>query len=195
MRNPNLDVLFSSVERNWETPENVFGFWDDQFNFTLDVCASEDNAKCDSYFDEEMDCLQQDWAPDVCWMNPPYGEPQHACKKKRDGSYSCKKKLCKERGHHSDVYVPGIGDFIKKAYEESLKGAVVVCLVPARTDTDWFHEYLLPHAEITFLRGRIAFIKPPALYTDEETGQCWVEKQGGDSAAFPNLVAVFRSKV
>ena len=63
--------------------------------------------------------------------------------------------------------------WMKKAYSESLKGALVVCLVPARTDTAWFQDYAM-RGEITFLRGRLKF--------------------GGskNSAPFPSAVVVFK---
>lgn len=41
-----------------------------------------------------------------------------------------------------------IGRWVEKAYRESLKGAAVVCLLPARTDTAWFHDYIYGRAEI-----------------------------------------------
>ena len=49
-----------------------------------------------------------------------------------------------------------IGKFMAKAYAESLKGAKVVCLVPARTDTAWWHDYAAK-GEVTFIRGRLKF--------------------------------------
>jgi phage N-6-adenine-methyltransferase len=49
-----------------------------------------------------------------------------------------------------------IGKWIKKAYEEAEKGATVICLVPARTDTAWWHDYVM-RGKITFLRGRLKF--------------------------------------
>ena len=48
--------------------------------------------------------------------------------------------------------------WIKKAYEESLKGATVVCLIPARPDTIVWHEYIFPHAEVRFIKGRLKFV-------------------------------------
>lgn len=51
-------------------------------------------------------------------------------------------------------YGRNIGEWVKKAY---LSEAVVVMLLPARTDTKWFHEYCLPFGEIVFLRGRLKF--------------------------------------
>lgn len=51
-----------------------------------------------------------------------------------------------------------IKHWIKKAYNESLKGSVVVCLIPARTDTTYWHEYIFKKAcEVRFVRGRIKF--------------------------------------
>ena len=63
--------------------------------------------------------------------------------------------------------------WMKKAYESSLDGATVVCLVPARTDTRWWHEYAMK-GEIEFIRGRLKF--------------------GGskNSAPFPSAVVVYK---
>jgi len=65
-----------------------------------------------------------------------------------------------------------IGLWMRKAYESSLGGGLVVCLVPARTDTAWWHDYAM-RGEIRFIRGRLKF--------------------GGDKAApFPSAVIIFR---
>lgn len=61
----------ASVE--WETPRGLFRELGRIFRFTLDVCATADNAVVERYFDEERNGLMQPWAPEVCWMNPPYG--------------------------------------------------------------------------------------------------------------------------
>jgi phage N-6-adenine-methyltransferase len=47
-----------------------------------------------------------------------------------------------------------ISKWMKKAYEESLSGATVVCLVPAKTDTKWWHDYSMK-GEVRFIRGRL----------------------------------------
>lgn len=48
--------------------------------------------------------------------------------------------------------------WVKKAYEESLRGSVVVCLIPARPDTTYWHEYIFPYAtRIDFIKGRLKF--------------------------------------
>lgn len=49
-----------------------------------------------------------------------------------------------------------IGEWIKKAYKSSLDGAIVVCLIPSRTDTKWWHEYCMK-GEIRFIKGRLKF--------------------------------------
>jgi len=49
-----------------------------------------------------------------------------------------------------------VGRFVSKAYKESLLGATVVCLLPSRTDTAWWHDYVMK-GRITFLRGRLKF--------------------------------------
>lgn len=68
-----------------------------------------------------------------------------------------------------------IGLWVKKAYESAHEnGGVVVMLIPARTDTKWFHDYVLHRAEIRFIAGRLKF--------------------GGakNSAPFPSMVVIFR---
>ena len=50
-----------------------------------------------------------------------------------------------------------IKKWVKKAYEESLKGATVVCLIPARTDTVYWHQYIFTFAEVKFIKGRLKF--------------------------------------
>lgn len=51
-----------------------------------------------------------------------------------------------------------IGHWIRKAWEESLKGCLVVCLVPARTDTKWWQEWVEGKAQVTFIPGRLRYI-------------------------------------
>ena len=70
-----------------------------------------------------------------------------------------------------------IGKWIRKAFESAVNGTVVVCLLPARTDTKWFHDYCMK-GEIRFIRGRLHF-----------------KRNGARSPApFPSMFVVFRSK-
>ena len=72
-----------------------------------------------------------------------------------------------------------VSKWIKKGFQESQKGKLVVFLIPARTDTKWFHELILPHAkEIRFIKGRLQFI-------DADTN----EKK--DRAPFPSMLIIF----
>ena len=47
--------------------------------------------------------------------------------------------------------------WMKKAVEEQKRGVTTVCLIPSRTNTIWFHETVLPNAEIRFVKGRPKF--------------------------------------
>ncbi len=65
--------MFEVTRIDWATPPDLFAEFDREFGFTLDVCASAENAKVPRYFSIEADGLRQTWAPERCWMNPPYG--------------------------------------------------------------------------------------------------------------------------
>lgn len=69
-----------------------------------------------------------------------------------------------------------IAEWMKKAYESAQQGATVVLLVPARTDTGWYHDYAM-QGEVRFLRGRVKFGGSP------------------NAAPFPSIVVVFRPPV
>lgn len=53
----------------WETPQSFFDELNKIFGFTLDVCATPENAKCERYY--SSDSLNKLWSG-TCWMNPPY---------------------------------------------------------------------------------------------------------------------------
>lgn len=134
------NVHFSSATDLWATPQAFFDKLNSIHNFTLDVCATDENAKCKNYITEDEDGLSKEWHGSV-WMNPPYGRE--------------------------------IGAWMRKAYESSVGGATVVCLVPARTDTAWWHDYAMK-GEIDFIRGRLKF------------------GNAKNSAPFPSAVVVFK---
>ena len=56
--------LFTSNSNEWETPQDLFDELNKEFNFVLDVCATKENAKCNSYFNIELDALSIDWSLD-----------------------------------------------------------------------------------------------------------------------------------
>ena len=68
-----------------------------------------------------------------------------------------------------------IGKWVEKAYREGTKdGTIVVLLIPARTDTRYFHDFILHRSEVRFIRGRLKF-------GDQK-----------NSAPFPSMVVIFR---
>ena len=71
-------------------------------------------------------------------------------------------------------YGRSVGNWVKKAAAESEKGRTVVMLLPARTDTKWFHEYIYNKAEIRFVAGRLRF------------------GNSKNNAPFPSMVVIFR---
>lgn len=141
----NKDLMFSSKTDIWETPKDLFDTLNKEFNFTLDVCALPENAKCEKYYTPENNGLSQNW-DGIIWCNPPYGRQ--------------------------------IGSWVRRALFASVAGNTVVMLLPARTDTRWFHEYIYgrKNVEIRFIRGRLKF--------------------GGskNSAPFPSMVVIFRGE-
>ena len=88
--------------------------------------------------------------------------------------------LAQDWGHHVVFCNPPYGrDIIRwteKCYQAPLSGATVVLLVHARTDTRWFHDFVLGKAELRFVRGRLRFA------------------DGKQSAPFPSLVAIYRPR-
>jgi len=61
------------------------------------------------------------------------------------------------RTYVNPPYGRQVGHWIKKAYDESLKGKIIVCLVASRTDTKWWHDYIMRAKEIRFIKGRLRF--------------------------------------
>ena len=135
--------MFSSKTDLWSTPQDFYDNLNREFNFTLDPCATPENAKCEKFYTVREDGLMQDWQGETVFCNPPYGR--------------------------------AIKDWVKKCAAESKKpGTTVVMLIPARTDTSYFHDYIYKKAkEIRFVRGRLKF-------------GC-----SENSAPFPSMVVIF----
>lgn len=62
-----------------------------------------------------------------------------------------------DRNFCNPPYGRQITAWIKKGYEESFKGKLVVFLIPSRTDTRWWHDYIMKADEIRFIKGRLKF--------------------------------------
>lgn len=67
-----------------------------------------------------------------------------------------------------------IGKWVFKAFCEGKNGTTVVALLPARTDTRWFHDYIYNKAEIRFIKGRLKF------------------SNSKNSAPFPSMIVIFK---
>ena len=67
-----INPFGGSRREEWETPQWLFDILDQEFHFTLDVCATQANTKCKRFFTREEDGLKQSWKEEICWMNPPY---------------------------------------------------------------------------------------------------------------------------
>ena len=139
----NNALMFSSKSDEWATPQDTFDWLNREFQFDVDLAASQENTKCEEFYSIEKSALAAHWAeafPDgVGWCNPPYS-----------------------RGLQ--------GKFIEKAAEERVKGFTTVMLLPARTDTRAFHKHIYDETkwtaregvEIRLLRGRLKFGGAPS---------------------------------
>lgn len=140
--------LFTSLRTDWATPRQLFAMLDEKFRFALDVCATAGNLPREgiAFYDPyRCDALAAPWVPG------------------RDGAVWC-----------NPPYGRQIGKWVRKGFEEARCGVVVVMLLPARTDTSWWHEYCM-RGEILFLRGRLCFDENPRK-----------------RAPFPSAIVVFR---
>lgn len=148
--------LFSSKSDLWETPQWLFDELNKEFHFDIDVCATYENRKCGNWLGSGPGKIFVDGLRHR-WMDMTcWMNPPYSQLKK----------------------------WIKKASEEAQKGATVVCLLPARTDTIAFHEYIWdrdkhhsrPGVEVRFLKGRLKFVGAKS------------------SAPFPSMIVIFRGR-
>lgn len=136
-------IIYSSKNDEWYTPQKIFDSLNEEFDFNLDPCATDENHKCDNYFTKEDNGLKQSWGGYRVFCNPPYSE---------------------------------ISQWVQKSYEESLKpNTIVVMLIPARTDTKYFHDYIYHRSEVRFIKGRLKF------------------SDSKQPATFPSMIVIFRA--
>lgn len=116
-----------------------FAALDAVYGFTLDVAAAAHNAKCERYFDKEIDGLMQSWGGEAVWCNPPYS--------------------------NIGAWVAKAWDEWRSANPPAL----IVMLLPAnRTEQGWWQDLVEPYRdndeglEVLFLRGRLRFVRANA---------------------------------
>lgn len=189
----NNALMFGTGKNATGTPLDFFEACDRRAGgFVCDVAADQMLALHPNWFGPDhndparRDCLTVDWPTNgPVWMNPPYSEPEEPCKRfKKTGELNCKKLRCPKRGWHTDVYIPGCVDFVRKAAEQRLRGVETWALLAARTDNEWFHAYVWDKCaagprdgvSVDFLEGRLVFRRDGKP----------------DPAPFPSMVVVFR---
>jgi site-specific DNA-methyltransferase (adenine-specific) len=156
-------VVFSRESDEWGTPDELFDALHEEFNFGLDAAATCENTKLPCFISPDEDALTVSWVDHAAKRVPVWLNPPYS----------------------------QVAAFVKKAYEESLQGSKIVMLLPARTDTRWFHDFIWNtrkyhpqhRVEIRFLRGRLKFTKP-AQGKDGPT----------NSAPFPSMIVVFPAR-
>lgn len=67
------ETLTKDTRTDYGTPWEFFEKLNEEFRFTIDAAAGIENTKCERFWSEADDCLQQDWRGEVVWLNPPYG--------------------------------------------------------------------------------------------------------------------------
>lgn len=144
------NALLSSKKMDWCTPQGFFDELNAEFAFALDAAATDRTAKCPLYFTPETDGLKSSW-------------------KVAGGAVFC-----------NPPYGREISKWVQKAYEEAKEGTTVVLLIPARTDTSYFHEFIYGKAEIRFIRGRLRF--------EDDDGNA------ADPAPFPSMLVIYNGK-
>ena len=123
-------AIMTSDKQDWETPKELFDNLNNEFDFELDAFASDKNAKCKHFFTEQDDALKQDWTKyKSIFINPPYTSKVQ------------------------DEVLKKINDTISSNWR-----GVIVLLIPARTDTKRWHDYVFNKADdIRFIKGRLRF--------------------------------------
>lgn len=143
-------ALLSSKSTDWCTPQDFFDKLDNEFHFTLDAAATDKSAKCSIYFTPNNDGLKNPW--DIT-----------------EGAVFC-----------NPPYGREISKWVEKAYREAQKGVLIVLLIPARTDTTYFHKFIIDKAEIRFIKGRLKF--------NDENGNIF------NPAPFPSMLVIYNSE-
>ena len=119
-----------SKSDNWATPAELWNRLNELHTFDLDAAASQANHLCANWYGLDHEEESRRDALAISWEG--------------------------QRVYVNPPYGRVINAWIKKAYEHSITGARVVMLLPARTDTKWFHDYAIK-GKVEFLKGRLKF--------------------------------------
>ena len=171
----NNDLMFSSAKNDWGTPQAFFDRINEKYGFTLDAAASHDNTKCDWYYTAEG--LFRLGSIDQYRWNT-------------DNGLTGKWGIGLDWTWCNPPYGRGLKDWVAKAYTEMCHGHSSVLLLPARTDTLYFHDYIWSAHDgkprhgisVNFLKGRLKFEGA----VNQKTGKA-------DPAPFPSMLVEFSS--
>ena len=126
----------TSLDDTWTTPRDFFDKLNVEFNFGLDAAALQASTL----------------VPDN-WYGPDHPNPAARDALRIDWNHNSRGKPIWLNPPYGRV----IKDWMRKASEVAAGGGTVVCLVPARTDTAWWHDYCINAYEIRYIRGRLKF--------------------------------------
>jgi hypothetical protein len=165
--------------------------------FTLDLAAVPSTALAPTHFGPggvEADALAAAWATGVktphrrgpMWLNPPYSRTCLSCADRVwKGKAWPADQRCSAKGHKSST----IKDWMARAAHfgrKTERDASLLVLVPARVDTEWFHDHVFGVASrLFFVRGRLRFL------TEGPDGLAPYK----DPAAFPVMLIQYAGKV
>jgi phage N-6-adenine-methyltransferase len=125
---------FATNSVEWATPDSVFEPLAEEFDFGLDVAASLGNRKCMNYLGPDHPLPMCRDGLTVDWANALEGTDR----------------VC----WMNPPFGRALKEWVKKAHESVV---TVVALLPAKTNTNWWHDYVMKN-EVRFLRGRPKFI-------------------------------------
>lgn len=153
-----LAVHFSSTHEVWATPRDLFSELDSEFGFDLDAAAMSHNALCRA------------------WLGPDHPDPHRRDALRFPDWADVTEPGETERGavFLNAPYGVKLGPFTQRAALTAKNGRPVVGLLPGRTDTAWFHRWVLPYGEVRFMQGRLRF------------------GDSANSAPFPSIIVVWR---
>ncbi|MGE0133736.1 MAG: DNA N-6-adenine-methyltransferase [Dehalococcoidia bacterium] len=164
----------------WQTPPDLFARLNRRFQFDYDAFASHENALCDLY--STVDGTYRKLGPGRC-----------AEAGGGDGLEFDWKNL---RVFMNPPYSRGVIELcVRKAYLEKERAALIVALIPAATETQWFQRYVLPHCHIDWLPQRVHYVHPPFECgpTCQTRATPHVLGAPGDGPPGGSVVAVFKS--
>ena len=124
-----------SNDDTWTTPKDFYDKLNAEFNFSLDAAALKSSNLCENWFGPDHDNPELRDALAIDWLQ-----------------FAPSKTVWL-----NPPYGRTIKDWMHKANQEATDNQLtVVCLVPARTDTKWWHSYCIVH-EVRFIKGRLRF--------------------------------------